>query len=234
MFWAKARRAYGSVTKDDPDVRTFQRLSREFQTDVYRGLAGRLQDNGHRWIAQRTRPGTMLEIGFGAGRHRLFHRGDKDSYYALEFSSVHCQSENWRAMKGRCVVGDARCLPFPSGRFGSVVSVYNLEHIPDLQSVFREVHRVLEPGGQFLIALPCEGGLVWNLGRELTTRRALQRKYRINYDKIIAYEHVWDLNGVVRELVRSNLFSIQERSFLPFRIPSVHLNVIACIECARH
>ncbi len=113
-----------------------------------------------------------------------------------------------------------------------MISIYNLEHIADLESVCREVYRVLGPGGRFLIALPCEGGLLWNIGRELTTRRRFQRRYGINYDKVIAYEHVRDFPGVFAEIRRAGLFRIDRRQMLPFRVPTHHLNLIACIECA--
>src|SRR5262249_60886097 len=117
--------------------------------------------------------------------------------------------------------------------FSTVISIYNLEHILDLQRVLSEVHRVLDPGGSFLIALPCEGGLAWNLGRELTTRRQFQKKYGINYDKIIAYEHVRDFRGVFEELAASRLFDVVRQRFFPALVPSVDLNLVACIECRK-
>jgi hypothetical protein len=111
-----------------------------------------------------------------------------------------------------------------------VISIYNLEHIRELQRVLDEVHRVLVPEGRFLVALPCEGGFFWNIGREITTRRTIQKKYGINYDKVIAYEHVWDVQGVIREIRASKRFRVAEHAYLPFRIPSANLNLIACME----
>ncbi len=122
-------------------------------------------------------------------------------------------------------------MPFRPEFFDATISVYNLEHIAELQEVFREVHRTLKPGGRFLIGLPCEGGLLWNIGRELTTRRIFMKKYGVNYDKIIAYEHVWDFRGVERELRRSELFTIAAQRFYPFFLPAPDLNLIACLEC---
>ncbi len=110
---------------------------------------------------------------------------------------------------------------------------YNLEHILDLQSVLKEVHRVLWPEGRFLVALPCEGGLLLNLGLEISTRRAFQKKYGINYDKLIAYEHVWNLAGVLQEIKRSGRFSIDCYQLFPTRLPTVHLNLVACLSCSK-
>ena len=50
------------------------------------------------------------------------------------------------------VQGDATALPFADDRFSAVVSFTMLHHIPDARlqdQVFREVARVLRPGGRF-------------------------------------------------------------------------------------
>jgi SAM-dependent methyltransferase len=233
MFWRRARAKYSGVTANDPDVRRFLELSNSFQLDVYGGIGGWIQDEGHRWIAERTGKGLTLEIGFGAGRHNRFFGGDRGNYIASEYSGVHVKSRPWQAVLGRALRCDARALPFSSGAFEQVISIYNLEHIDDLQAVLREVARVLRPDGRFLVALPCEGGFAWNLGRELTTRPLFRKKYGVDYDKVIAFEHVRDFDGVSAEIRRSGLFRVNERAFLPMRLPSVDLNLIGCLSLVR-
>jgi SAM-dependent methyltransferase len=231
VFWKQARRKYAGVTSDDPDVRRFLELSNSFQHDVYQGIGGWIQDEGHRWIARRTGRGMVLEIGFGAGRHSRFFGGECSSYFVSEYSAVHTNSAAWASVRGRALRCDARALPFRDASFDTAISAYNLEHIEDLQGVLREVSRVLRPAGKFLVALPCEGGLAWNLGRELTTRRTFRARYGVNYDKVIAYEHVRDLAGVLGEIRRSGCFDIDELVYLPLRLPSVHLNFVVCLAC---
>lgn len=234
MFWKKARQRYPNLTADDSDVRFFLERSADFQRGAYVGLAAWIQDVGHQWIARRTGFGRVLEIGFGAGRHSRFFGGNPADHIVSDYSAVHVETPAWRLARGRCVRCDARRLPFAAGSFDTVLSIYNLEHIADLQVVLHEVHRVLIAGGRFLVALPCEGGLAWNLGRELTTRRRFQKRYGINYDKVIAFEHVWDFNGVQTQLIESRLFEVRSRVFFPFRLPTPQLNLIACLElCAR-
>lgn len=235
MFWATARRTYSHVTTDDSDVQIFLKHSNEFQQDVYKGLAGRIQDAGHKWVSNQTKTtkGRVLEIGFGAGRHSRFFSGDPAKYFVTEYSGVHHDSQIWKNCRGRASRCDARQLPFKPGVFQVVISIYNLEHIANLQQVFSEVHRVLAPGGRFLVALPCEGGLAWNLGRELTTRRLFQKKYGINYDKVIAYEHIWSFDDIFYRLIESKLFVLGRRRFYPTLLPSVNLNLIGCIECIK-
>jgi SAM-dependent methyltransferase len=230
VFWKTARERYAGVTADDPDVRVFLERSADFQNEAYSGLGAWIQDLGHRWVAGRTGPGRALEIGFGAGRHSRFFSGNIADHFVSDYTAVHISSAAWRAALGRCVRCDARRLPFAAGTFNTVISIYNLEHIADLQAVLREVRRVLAVGGRFLVAMPCEGGLAWNLGRELTTRRLFQKRYQINYDKVIAFEHVWDFEGVEAQLHESRLFDVRRRAFFPFGLPSSHLNLIACLE----
>lgn len=48
-------------------------------------------------------------------------------------------------------VGDAQQLEFPNERFDTVVCTLGLCTIPDDRAAVREVHRVLRPGGRFLL-----------------------------------------------------------------------------------
>ncbi len=50
---------------------------------------------------------------------------------------------------------DAKELPFPSGSFVMVVSNSLVHHIPEPEALFREVHRVLRPGGALFLRDLC-------------------------------------------------------------------------------
>lgn len=45
-------------------------------------------------------------------------------------------------------------LPFADNRFASVISNSVLEHIPQVDDVVKEIHRVLRPGGRFVFCVP--------------------------------------------------------------------------------
>lgn len=51
-------------------------------------------------------------------------------------------------------VGSGEQLPLPADSFDVVFADNVLEHLPDPQRVFAEVHRVLKPGGVFLAKTP--------------------------------------------------------------------------------
>ncbi|MDX1693251.1 MAG: malonyl-ACP O-methyltransferase BioC [Ketobacteraceae bacterium] len=57
------------------------------------------------------------------------------------------------------VCGDAEAMPLPDQAFDLLVSSFALQWCPDLERVFSEARRVLQPGGRFYFALPVSGTL---------------------------------------------------------------------------
>ena len=54
-----------------------------------------------------------------------------------------------------------RALPFPDGSFATVVSNSSLEHMNGIDTVLREVARVLKPGGKFVFTLGSDYAYKW-------------------------------------------------------------------------
>ena len=78
-------------------------------------------------------------------------------------------------------VADAERLPYDNGEFDLVVGHAVLHHIPDVELAFREVLRVLRPGGRFVFAgeptrygdacgMPPEGGRFIRMRSDPTVR----------------------------------------------------------------
>ena len=101
---------------------------------------------------------TALEIGAGTGFFalNLKQAGVLDEVHVTDLSPgmVEAAQENARALgfevSGR--VADAERLPYDDDTFDLVVGHAVIHHIPDVELAFREMVRVLKPGGRFVIA----------------------------------------------------------------------------------
>ncbi len=66
------------------------------------------------------------------------------------------------------VQGRAEALPFPGGVFGAVTIGFALRNVSDLEKTFRELHRVLKPGGRIaLLEFGRPRGFLLKLGHRL-------------------------------------------------------------------
>ncbi len=61
-------------------------------------------------------------------------------------------------------------LPFPSDAFDLVLCTWVIEHLPDPQTAFRELARILKPGGHLLLMTPNARHPLVALGRWIPTR----------------------------------------------------------------
>lgn len=127
--------------------------------DSYDASAVLQQEVGQRLIERldliRLNPRWILDIGAGTGSttRRLMRRYPRARFVALDLAPDMLRRARRRApllQRLRCVCADAESLPFREARFDLVFSNLALQWINDLDRVFREVQRVLRPGGVLL------------------------------------------------------------------------------------
>lgn len=102
------------------------------------------------------RHGNVLDVATGTGDLALaLATGSRTArVVGLDFSAAMLTEANGRArtFPGRArltfVRGDALCLPFDDAAFSAATSGFALRNVADLGQMFREVARILAPGGR--------------------------------------------------------------------------------------
>lgn len=106
-----------------------------------------------------------LDCGCGGGANlkKLLNRCPDSHVSGADYSAVSVDKSrkvNLRAIEeGRCQVvqASASALPFPAETFDLVTAFETVYFWPDLPACFREIWRLLTPGGTFLICNECGG-----------------------------------------------------------------------------
>ena len=104
-------------------------------------------------------------FGCGGGRNTaaLLKRFPAATVTALDYSKVACdktkQFNRHEVQIGRCnvVQGDVSRLPFEAATFDVITAFETVYFWPELAQNFREVYRVLKPGGVFFICNEANG-----------------------------------------------------------------------------
>jgi len=99
---------------------------------------------------------TVTDIGCGTGRHAIRLAAAGAIVHALDFSEAMLERARVKAGKSNIVFGVhnlAKPLPFEDGTFDRVVCGLVVDHIADLDGLFREMHRVCRPSGFVVVSV---------------------------------------------------------------------------------
>lgn len=98
-----------------------------------------------------------LEVGYGSGAVLValsevssdLHGVDLDADPALATRTLDVFG-----VKAHLRQGNVYALPYPDAHFDLVASFSMFEHLSEFERALGEVHRVLEPGGHFVLGMP--------------------------------------------------------------------------------
>jgi len=132
------------------------RMADEYNRQIIIGWLERLSSSANHFV----------EVGPG-GRPLLEEVAGDISRTIIELPEIieYCEGLNWQ-----CLGQNARTdrWGLDDGSVDVVVSQQCLEHIPQTDHFISEAHRVLRPGGNFIVSVPNQGALVFILFLLLT------------------------------------------------------------------
>lgn len=195
---------------------------------------GMIERFNHNFPVKHSQPGfrRTLEIGAGLGEHLQYERlspEQESNYYCNEYRENMAAEIRRRYPRVKTVVGDCQQrMDFAEGFFDRVIAVHVLEHLPNLPACIREVHRLLNPEGRFLIVIPTEGSPAYTLARKISAERVYRKHIGGDYSWFYKREHINLPNEILGEL--TPYFTIEARSFFPLVVPFKFCNL--CIGLA--
>jgi ubiquinone/menaquinone biosynthesis C-methylase UbiE len=92
-------------------------------------------------------PERILDAGCGTGRH-LVDICDRDGLYGIDYSDRMLEVAREKVPKGDFSQGSIHETPYADGFFDMVICIRVLQHVDDLNPVFREFQRILASGGE--------------------------------------------------------------------------------------
>lgn len=177
-----------------------------------------------RALVERTQPGIRtLEIG--PGLTEVSHLLDDVRTDALEVDPFFAAELAKALPECNVIVGDiqSETPALEDDVFDRVIAFHVLEHLRDLPAALQQIKRTMRADAVFDVMLPCEGGVMYSLGRRVTTARYFKKKFNRDFSKFIAQDHVSSAAEIV-ELLRAE-FIPETTIFYPTKIPSVDLNL---------
>lgn len=133
----------------------YRKLARHYDAKANRACKHAYTALLRRWLHQRQ---AILEIG--AGATPLLHAIEAPMRAACDLSAPMLAARP--PGREHRIAADAQSLPFQDGAFDGAYSINVLEHVPHPETLVREAHRVLRPGGLLVLVTP-NGDAEWLL-----------------------------------------------------------------------
>ncbi len=139
----------------------------------------------------RMRDKRLLEVGFGMGTDLFQFAAAGALVSGIDLSPRHLDIARRRfelfGLEADLRIADAEAIPHPDGTFDAVYSFGVIHHTPNIQKALDEIHRVLVPGGEAIVAVyHLHSAFHWFcvFGGHVFHRRFLRESYRRTLSRI--------------------------------------------------
>ncbi len=145
----------------EPDRRqrtraSYDTLAREYAARIYGELSGKPFDRERLdTFAERVRPiGLVCDLGCGPGHIARYLQERGAHTFGLDLSLGNLQQARGLNPQLEFLQADMLALPFVRDSLGGIAAFYSIIHLDrqQLPAAFREMRRVLRPGGWLLLA----------------------------------------------------------------------------------
>ena len=225
---------YLELLKKFPKVRPT--LNQEYK-DIYKkyytlnredsGVMNFLSQKMESWMHKKTSSingKDILELGAGNLNHIVYEKHYNNYDVVEPFSDLYKNSPNLPLVRNIF-----NSLSEVNNKYDKIVSIATLEHLVDLPKEIQLCKDLLQKGGTFQVAIPCEGELAFKLGWMFTTGISFRLKHNLDYSKLMKYEHVNNISEIYNIL--ENNFNIVKFQRSPFILPLKHFSFYAYFEC---
>lgn len=179
---------------------------------------------------------TVLEIGASSGEHFAKRKSVPgiNKYVALDLEPGVTDPELMnRLVKDfgvEFVKGNAEKLPFPDNTFDVSLSLCVLAHVDNPSQVLEELRRVTKSGGEIIIGMPCDPGILNRFVKTVITYPGMRRSGISNPKLVYAQEHRNGIGNIlvfIKSVFRDDKLRLH---YFPFVIPAWNFNLLVAMK----
>ena len=197
------------------------------------GLLGRIQLRVHGILDKtlaRDHYEKILEVGAGDLEHYSNFRLSYSEYWAtdIRISQGYEVASNVSSEKNsilKVLHADAQNLNFSENHFNLLLATCLLIHLPFPERALKEWRRVTQDGGEIVIYVPCDPGVLIRISRILFVLPKHLLNNSRNYKILCAKEHISSLhvlNALIKDTFKKDQITIKR---WPFRLLGWNLNL---------
>lgn len=131
--------------------------------------------------------GITLEIGAGTLNQFLYEKKTGQYDIVEPYRKLYQESEFKHLID--CAYDDVFDIP-QSRKYNRITSVLAFEHILNLPDIIKKSALLLRDDGVLSVSVPNEGRFLWKFAYQNTSGREFKRRYGLDYDVMMRYEHV--------------------------------------------
>ena len=130
----------------------YNEIANDYDHSRFENTYGEFIDQQERRILDKLHINPKQTLDLPCGTGRLLQYAD----FGCDASEKMLEGAKARWSGKELICGDARNLPYQDASFDTVITMHMLMHLDaeTIQSVMQEVHRVLRPGGRWIMDVP--------------------------------------------------------------------------------